>query len=100
MQIRALRPEFSPHALKERAQLFCQRSAPDRNHLRDEQACKDAVFFGGVAADRHSRTFFSTHRDLVLLDQLADVLEAYRGLKNSRALMPANLTPLVPASPP
>ena len=87
VKIRALRPEFAAHSLEQRAQLLRQRSAPDGDHFRDEQAGEDAVFFRDVAADRQSRAFFSADRDLVLLNEFADVLESHGSLNHGRAVM-------------
>src|SRR4029077_14061474 len=78
---------LAPHAFKERAQLLRERSSADGDHLSGEEAGENAVFFGYMSANRQSRALFSADRNLVLLNQFADVLESDWSLNHCCSVM-------------
>ncbi len=56
--------------------MFPQALAANGHHLCHQQAGDDAVLLRHMAPDRQPGTLFSADGDLVLIDQLANVLEA------------------------
>ena len=65
---------------KQLLQLHAQALAARGHHLRHQQAGQHAIFLRNVAADGQPRRLLAADGDLVLVNQLADVLEAHRRL--------------------
>ena len=70
--------------------MLTQRLASLCHHFAAQQAGQDAIFFGHVVADGEAGALFPADGDLVLLDELADVLESHRGFVQFDAVMFGN----------
>src|SRR5271169_1610759 len=77
VDIHADGPVFASHAAEQVSKLIHDGHAPRRDHFRHKQASEDAVLVGNMSADRQAGAFLSAERDLILVDQLADVFKSY-----------------------
>src|ERR1700733_6611853 len=78
-EVFAERIEFA-YSPEELLKLRAEALASHRDHLGHQQPGDHAVLLRNMAANGQPRTLFAANRNLVLIDQLADVLEAHRRL--------------------
>src|ERR1700684_2047023 len=88
MKVDANRPILPSDLAEELCALFGEGCAARRDHFGYQQARKDAVLFGHVAADGQAGAFFSADGDFVLCDTFADVFETNGRLVERHAMLP------------